>query len=118
MDIKVNKLDTFELVLEDIKRIHNLKKADYSDPNNRFSNFEEAAFVANITVEQTFEVMIGIKQARIKQLLQPNRIPQNESLLDSYRDRAVYSILALVYLLEKDNEHQSSEENSKDEQSF
>ena len=101
--------DKFSEVLDKIKRLHESKKADYSDPSDRFSNFKEAAIAAGVTVEQTFEVLLGIKQARIKQLSQPGRSPQNESLVDSYYDRATYAILALVYLLEKiENEEPKS----------
>lgn len=91
--------DIFDAALIKMKSIHDRKKADYSDPEDRFSNFKEAAEYAGVTVEQTFDVLIGIKQARIKQLSQPGRDVQNEPLIDTHLDRAVYATLAFAWSL-------------------
>ncbi len=90
--------DEFDKALIEIKEIHNKKKADYSDKNNRFSNFDMSALFAGISVPQTFEVLIGTKQARIIELTKPGKVANNESLVDSYLDRAIYCILAYVYM--------------------
>lgn len=100
-----NSPDHFLQVLDKIKATHLKKRADYSDPRDPFSNFKEAALMAGITTSQSFELLIGIKQARIKQLLQPNRIAVNESLEDSLLDRAVYAFLALAYFMEQTDEY-------------
>jgi hypothetical protein len=96
--ITLDPSDEFDSALIIIKALHDKKRADYSDPNNRFSNFEIASAFANVGVPQTFEVLLGVKQARLIELLKSNKEPNNESLLDTYLDRAVYAILAYVYM--------------------
>lgn len=97
--LSLDKNDEFDSVLIRIKEIHDRKKADYSRVGNRFSNFEYAASAAGITPYQSFEVLIGVKQARLIELTQPGRVAQNESLEDTLLDRAVYCVLALAYYL-------------------
>ena len=98
--ITLDPSDNFDAALIKIKQIHDKKKADYSDPKDRFSNFVLSANFANITVPQTFEVLIGTKQARLIELTRPGRVAQNESIEDTLLDRAVYCILAYVYYLQ------------------
>lgn len=91
--------DDFDSVLIEIKKMHDSKREDYSDKFDRFSNFREAAEAANIPVTAAFEVLIGVKQARLKQLTKPDRTksPNNEPIIDTLLDRAVYAILAYAY---------------------
>jgi hypothetical protein len=96
--IALDPSDEFDSALIIIKAMHDKKRADYSDPDNRFSNFELSSTFANVSVPQTFEVLLGIKQARLIELLKSNKEPNNESLLDTYLDRAIYAILAYVYM--------------------
>lgn len=95
-----SELDVFELAIQRIRETHNKKKADYSSKHNRWSNFETAAQLSGVTVHQTFEVLIGIKQARLVELSQPGRVCYNEPIEDTLLDRAVYSVLAYAYFLE------------------
>lgn len=90
-------MNPFDVALLKIKELHEKKKADYSNPADRFSNFKYSAYHANITPQQAIEVLVGVKCARIAELTKPGREPQNESLSDTYLDRAVYAILAYVY---------------------
>ena len=92
-----------EVVLEEILEIHRKKAADYSRPEEAFSNFIEAAEQSGVTPLDTVEVLIGIKTARIKNLRsklkgdleeQMTTKVNNEPLADSYLDRAVYAIIA------------------------
>lgn len=101
--MQLDPADLFDGVLIKMKEIHAKKKADYSSPEDRFSNFREAAEEAGVTVEQVFAVLIGIKNARIRQLEQPGRDVQNESLLDTYLDKAVYSVLAFAWKMLKNS---------------
>lgn len=90
----------FNRVLDCMRRTHDQKNADYAIDGNPFSNFEEAAASAGVTVDQVFAVLIGIKQARIKALTSQGKAPQNESLQDSIKDLAVYAALRAAYQVE------------------
>lgn len=84
--------------IKDIEEIHKKKAADYAAEGNPFSNFEEVAEQTGISTQNVIEVMIAIKNARIKNLGTKTDKPENEPLLDSYLDRAVYCIIAYAYL--------------------
>ena len=95
--IELDPLDKFDFLLVELRELHNRKKSDYSNPKDRFSNFRIAGEYAGIPTEKTFEVLLGVKQARLIELNQPGREIKNESIEDTLMDRAVYSILALLY---------------------
>ena len=105
--LEFDPMNPFDVALIKIKKLHDKKKADYSNPADRFSNFKVSANHANITPQQAIEVLIGIKCARLAELTKPDREPQNESLSDTYLDRAVYAILAYVYYDESIKEQYS-----------
>lgn len=112
-----NTPDYFIQALDKIKATHLKKRADYSVQHDPFSNFKEAANVANISTSQAIEVLIGVKQARLRQLSQPGRIPLNESIEDTLLDRAVYAFIAYAYYLKVIDLHEPQEisESSTDE---
>ena len=87
----------FHALLDTIRRIHDKKNQDYADEYNPFSNFEEAAEHADCSVIMVFRVIQGIKIARIKQLENSGRAPNNESLRDSKLDLAIYQLLEISY---------------------
>ena len=85
----------FEQLLQTMLAIHDSKNADYATDGNPYSNFEEAAAAAGVSVDQVFAVLMGIKQARLKALT--GRPPQNEPVQDSLLDLAVYAALRASY---------------------
>jgi len=87
----------FSGLLAEMAALHDQKNHDYAHDENPYSNFEEAAAEAGLTVAQVFAVMIGIKNARIRELERAGKDPQNESVLDSYMDRCMYTALDLSY---------------------
>lgn len=87
----------FEALLNDMLELHRRKNHDYAHDQNPFSNFEEAAQEAGLTVDEVFKVMVGIKNARIRELERSGKTPANESLADSYMDRLMYCALQLAY---------------------
>ncbi len=87
----------FKQLLDDMWELHQKKNHDYAHNDNPFSNFEEAAAEAGLTVDQVFKVMVGIKNARIRELERSGKSPANESLEDSYMDRLMYCALQLAY---------------------
>ena len=87
----------FDALLTRMGEIHDRKNQDYAQLANPYSNFEEAAAAAGITVDQVFAVLMGIKQARLKELTSTSKIPNNESLQDTKLDLAVYAALRASY---------------------
>ena len=74
------------------------KAHDYAEEGNVYSNFELAAEVAGISVEQVFLVLIAIKIARLGQLIGNDKEPNNESIDDSAVDGMNYFGLFKAYL--------------------
>jgi len=87
----------FSGLLHDMAQLHDQKNHDYAHDENPYSNFEEAAKEVDVSVHTVFAVMIAIKNARIRELERAGKDPQNESLLDSYMDRCMYTALDLSY---------------------
>jgi hypothetical protein len=87
----------FETVITQMVAIHNRKSADYATDGNRYSNFEESAAYAGCSVDTVFLVMIGVKLARLRELLSSGKTAQNESVQDSRMDLAVYAALWASY---------------------
>lgn len=87
----------FTAFLQKMQEMHNKKNADYASGGNPYSNFEEAAAAAGCSVDTVFAVMIGIKIARLKELLNTGKTPNNESVQDSRLDLAVYAALWASY---------------------
>ena len=73
------------------------KSHDYAQDGNPFSNFEEAATSAGVSVDTVFAVMMGIKQARLKELQAAHKTPHHESLDDTRVDLALYAVLRAAY---------------------
>ena len=83
-------------VLEDMMETVRSKAHDYADDANVYSNFEGAAALAGVTVEQVFHVMIGIKMERLRQLVS-GKEPNHEGIEDTLLDAANYLALWLGY---------------------
>lgn len=94
---KVEVNPKFNSALEKMKQIHDKKSQDYANDANRYQNFEEAAATAGCSVDTVFAVLIGVKLARLRELLKSNKEAQNESIQDSRLDLAVYATLWLSY---------------------
>ncbi len=92
----------FEMAAQNIIDMHRKKAADYTD-GGEFDNFIESAQAAGIETYQAIENLIGTKEARIRTLrrreVKGHDGPVNEPLLDSYLDRAVYSLIQYAYQL-------------------
>lgn len=83
-------------VFDEMQEVVESKAHDYAKDDNVFSNFEFAADVAGVTVEQEFAVMIATKVARLRELL-GGKVPNNESLDDTLLDLANYAALCLAW---------------------
>ena len=87
----------FEQLLSDMRELHARKNHDYAKDVNPYSNFEEAAELAGCSVDTVFRVLIGVKLARLKELLGSGKSPQNESVQDSRMDLTMYAALWTSY---------------------
>lgn len=79
--------------MDSIKELHEKKNHDYASDNDPYSNFEYAAsLLVGFTdpVDQVFVAIIGIKLARLGQLLGQGKEPNNESVEDTMRDLTTY----------------------------
>ena len=83
--------------LLELNEVLESKNADYKI-DGEFSNFEMAADLAGLTVEEVILTQIGIKLGRLKGL--PDD-PRNESRLDTIKDLAGYAVILYAYSLSK-----------------
>ena len=91
------KNEQFTKFLAKMQAIHDRKNQDYSHKGNPYSNFQEAAVAAGVTVEEVFSVLIGIKLSRLNVLRHSENGPLNESAQDTRRDLAGYAALLASY---------------------
>ena len=104
-DFWLDPVDAFDAALIEMAQLHRKKRADYAADSNRWSNFETTASLlgmAGFGTQEAIEVNIAQKMARLQSLRLNGRMddPQNESVLDTRRDLAVYSVLSLVHAQE------------------
>jgi hypothetical protein len=88
----------FHKLVDDLKALHDKKNADYASDADPYSNFTPK-YVEGFTnpQDQVFAALIGIKLERLKQLTQPGRVPNNESVQDTRRDLATYAAIWASY---------------------
>jgi len=90
----------FLAMLATMREIHIKKNADYAEANNPFSNFEIASkLVSHFShpIDQVFVTLIGIKLARLSNLLNTGKLPDNESIADTFIDGPNYFALWGAY---------------------
>lgn len=87
---------TFKNLLEEIEALHDRKSQDYANSEDPYINFKLSADQVGISPGQSVEVLIATKQARLRELLGKGKNPQNESIRDTFIDRIVYSIIAII----------------------
>ena len=93
-------------VLADMAALVASKAHDYADNGNVYSNFEGSARSAGVSVDLVFQVMIGIKVERLRQLMS-GKIANHESIEDTIMDLANYAALWLGYRRQEED-HMSS----------
>jgi len=85
----------FTALLAEMQALHESKNADYASDSDPYSNFRQAASVANgfSGVDAVFATLIGIKLARLRELTSSGKRPNNESVQDTRTDLAMYAAL-------------------------
>lgn len=90
---------THKDLLDEIVALHEKKAKDYAHSGDPYANFKAAAEVAAgfSGVDAVFATLIGVKLARIRELTMPGRVPNNESLDDSFIDLTNYCAIWTAY---------------------
>jgi len=86
----------YHKLLDKIRTLHDKKSYDYANVNV-FSNFEFAAQTAKCSVDQAFLVLIGVKIARLHELVLSGKTPNNETVMDTYEDLTNYCAIWTSY---------------------
>lgn len=87
--------------LRDILSMFRRKQADYSPSkldNGRWQNFIDMGKHIDNTAGAAVEMLIELKTSRLPALMLAGTDPTNESILDTYLDRAVYCLIAVAML--------------------
>lgn len=82
--------------LDKIKTIHKSKNDDYATEDNPFFNFDVQEYVMNLfnnPRDKVFASLIGLKLARLANLLNKKTEPNNESIEDTFIDKATYTLI-------------------------
>lgn len=79
--------------LERMAAVHDAKSDDYATTADPLSNFKFAATVAGTDTDTVFRVLLGVKLARLNELLGKGKTPKHESIDDSLLDLSVYAAL-------------------------
>ena len=91
-----NDVTTFSDALERMRLTHDAKSHDYARVENRYSNFEFAAQIADEFPDgpdRVFATLMGIKLARLSELLSQDKTPKHESVEDTFLDLCNYGVL-------------------------
>ncbi len=94
------RIPEFIELLDASKAMHLKKNQDYANDLNPFSNFERSAMLISWftnDIDKSFIALIGTKLARIAEL-SDGRVPNNESLDDSFLDLVTYCGLWAAYV--------------------
>ena len=91
----------FNKALQIMRDVHDKKNQDYASDDNPYSNFEIAATVAGVSPKVVFKVLMGIKLARLAELEDKSKVPNFESIEDTWKDLAVYAAMGFSYELKE-----------------
>ena len=89
------------------------KNHDYSETQDAFANFKLAAHLAGIPTEQTLMTLLGMKLARLNQLLGKGKQPKHEAIEDTLMDVINYTLLLRGILKEREVQSETRPEEPK-----
>lgn len=106
--------DPFDKVVIDMVNMNRKKRRDYAADSDPFSNFRDTA--RNMALDgfgpaEAAYVLLLTKVSRLRSLRANGRMENtaNESVLDTYLDLAVYSVILLALVKERANGPQQPE---------
>lgn len=91
-----------EEALSRVRSTFERKGADYAIDTDWASNFKLSSDVMGVRPVDIVDTLIAVKQSRLAALRANGRTPANESVADTYLDRAVYAIIAYGLLIEEE----------------
>ena len=104
-DITLRRDDPFEAALAEMALTFRRKNADYARSDARWSNFEDMARFLGRSSSPWMSALMLCQQklSRVSALMSSKKqeTPQNESVLDSLLDNAVYAAIALAMAKEQ-----------------
>jgi hypothetical protein len=89
------------MIKDSLKELEQTLLSKGHDYGSELETFEFAAVFADIPIGKVFMVMIGIKVSRLRNLQVENKEPKNESLADTLKDLAGYSVIFHSHLNKK-----------------
>lgn len=93
-DIILDPFDPLEARIIEMVEIHRRKRADYASEANPYQNFDRNAAALGIEGYGPLEDALSMINRKIGRIINlRGRDPRNESVLDSWLDLAVYSLL-------------------------
>lgn len=103
---RLDPADPIDAVLEKMVATNRAKRRDYAADSDIFSNFRDVADMfghPGITAVDVAYILLLVKVARLSSLRKNGRMedPSNESVLDTYLDLSVYSVIVQALLKEK-----------------
>lgn len=89
----------FNKLLDQMREIHERKNTDYANESDPYSNFTFSAKFAGVSQLQVYAVLLGVKMARLQELLGKGKVPKNESINDTLLDFSTYAALMASNLM-------------------
>lgn len=114
-ELQLNLKNPFEKVINEMVQLQRVKSQDYADEDDILKNMRfvtDMLGIAEYTVVEDCNAMVLRKCARIINLR--GKSASNESVRDSYVDRAVYAVLAIVALNGEEKSYLVPEEDDYD----
>lgn len=93
----------FYEIIEQMKDLHDKKNANYADDKNPLSNLQECVKFG-VPAHLGTMVRMSDKWSRLTQLIQGKKDEVGESIKDTLMDMAVYCILEIILIEEKENQ--------------
>ncbi|TXH54669.1 MAG: hypothetical protein E6Q97_10355 [Desulfurellales bacterium] len=98
-DTRLRKQHPLEAILIEMVEMNRRKSADYASPDNLLQNFDRVAEQVPLDEYDAFMdtyTMTMRKMQRLRNLMEQDIDPQNESVRDTLIDNAVYAVLMVV----------------------
>lgn len=89
-------MNQYEKIMQECQLISKKKNQDYTDGTGMYQNFERSSQLISWfenDIDRAFVALIGTKLARLAALLNEDRVPNNESIEDSFIDLTNYCAL-------------------------
>jgi hypothetical protein len=92
------KFDPFRELLNSLGELHDKKKQDYTGGEHPLANYANSGESIGVSAVASMFSRLNEKVFRLKQLHKSGAAPQNESVIDSYMDVAILSLLSILAL--------------------